>query len=150
MKVIIYDRQDDLSVCKRSLQKLVEIVLFLQRKSYDQVMVYFVSTNKICKLHEQFFQDPSTTDCISFPLDPQAQISPSILGEIFVCPATAVTYSRRRKVDPYEELARYVIHGILHCLGYDDLTLPERRRMRYHERRALHMLKEKKCHLQKR
>lgn len=97
----------------------------------DEVSIYLVSTKAICKLHEEFFQDPSTTDCISFPLDKKH------LGEIFVCPATAVAYAKKKKLNPYRETALYIVHGLLHLLGYDDLRAKDKRTMRKKEKSCM-------------
>lgn len=85
----------------------------------------------MCDLHQQFFNDPSPTDCISFPIDDK------ILGDIFVCPKTAIDYAARIKKDPYPETALYIIHGILHLLGFDDLEAPKRRIMRKKEKQCM-------------
>jgi probable rRNA maturation factor len=41
---------------------------------------------------------------------------------------------------PAQELALYLIHGLLHLCGYDDGTEPERRLMRRRERAILKLL----------
>lgn len=63
-----------------------------------------------------------------------------VLGDIFVCPQTAVDYATRRDGDPYWEMTLYVVHGLLHLMGYDDIEPKERRRMRAAERRQMKAL----------
>jgi probable rRNA maturation factor len=41
------------------------------------------------------------------------------VGEIYVCPAVAAEEAKAAGVTKAEELARLVIHGTLHVLGYD-------------------------------
>ncbi len=101
---------------------------------HDEVSVYFVTTKQICSLHEQFFNDPSPTDCISFPLDTHH------LGEIFICPETALLYAKKHTLDPRKELTLYLVHGILHCLGFDDLTPKQKRTMRKKEKHCMQFL----------
>lgn len=97
--------------------------------------MYLVSAKAITELHDEFFDDPTPTDCITFPLDD------SHLGELFVCPRAAVEYARKHKLPPYEELTLYLVHGILHCIGYDDLTPNQRRAMRKKEKSCMQFLK---------
>lgn len=92
----------------------------------EEVALYFVSTKTICELHDQFFQDPSPTDCISFPLGKPH------LGEIFVCPQAAIDYGA-----PYPETTLYIIHGLLHLIGYDDLNPKDKRVMRKKEKSCM-------------
>ncbi len=108
---------------------------------HKEVSLYFVSVSRISKLHEEFFQDPSPTDCISFPLNGDH------LGEIFVCPKVAIEYAAKRGLDPYQELTLYVVHGILHCLGFDDLEPSQRRTMRKKEKACMEFLKNHKLFL---
>ena len=68
-----------------------------------------------------------------------------LLGlELFVCADVAQRVGERRKDSFFErEIALYIVHGILHAAGYDDLCPADRRKMRYHERRLLTKLAEK-------
>ena len=117
------------------MQKLTAAVLDHLKVSPEEIAIYFVSEKKICQLHEQFFQDPTPTDCISFPLDE------NYLGDIFVCPATALSYAAKNNLDPQEETVLYIVHGILHLLGYDDLEVKARRLMRKKEKSCMRHLR---------
>ena len=147
MKCSIYNSQKELSI-KLIRQKIVLLVTSVvaqeNRKAIDsQVNLYFVSDAKMRKLHEQFFHDPSSTDCISFPFDETEDQDPfngKVLGEIFVCPKTAIEYAAKYKKNPYDELALYIVHGLLHLLGYDDIEIVERKKMRRAEKKHLQAL----------
>jgi probable rRNA maturation factor len=103
-----------------------------------------VNKEKISNLHQQFFDDPSPTDCISFPIDTTKARKKefSVLGEIFVCPKVAIEYATAHTIDPYLELSLYTVHGLLHLLGYDDLDPKQRKEMRREEKRCLKLLTE--------
>ena len=58
-------------------------------------------------------------------------------GEIIVCVDVAAEQARRFRVTWQAELARYVIHGILHLRGHDDQRAMARRRMKREEGRLL-------------
>ena len=108
---------------------------------YEEVSIYLVSEKQIAKLHDQFFQDPTSTDCISFPLDEKH------LGEVFVCPKVAIVYATERGIDPYTETALYIIHALLHLIGYDDLEKNAKRLMRKKEKSCMHHLERLNIHL---
>jgi probable rRNA maturation factor len=135
MKIHIHNSQKDLPLSSKGVRALVKAVLEQEKSRHSEVSIYFVSTHKICSLHEKFFDDPTTTDCISFPLDED------YLGEVFVCPKTAIDYAAPKKKDPFEETALYIIHGLLHCLGYDDLQPNLRRTMRKKEKSCMALIK---------
>ncbi len=142
-KVTVYNQQKDLPLSSSSIKNLTSALLSALEISCEEIILHFVSTKKISELHATFFNDPTTTDCISFPLDE------TILGEVFVCPETAINYSKKHNLDPYTEITLYLIHGILHLLGYDDLTPPEKKKMRRKEKWCLTLLTQKALTLKK-
>lgn len=140
-KVTIVNQQKDLKISARSARRIVHAICELELIKCSEIVLYFVTEKKISKLHEHFFNDPTPTDCITFPIDQE------ILGEIFICPKTALKYCFRNKLDPYEETTLYIIHGILHLLGELDTTLSERRSMRKKEKKCMAHLKTQQVHL---
>jgi probable rRNA maturation factor len=60
-----------------------------------------------------------------------------ILGEIFISPEAALLYAQSHNTNPYEELTLYLIHGILHLLGQDDLSEEDAAQMRVLETKHL-------------
>lgn len=49
--------------------------------------------------------------------------------EVIVCPEFAAGMARKQAVPVPQELARYVVHGCLHCAGFDDATPKQRSAM---------------------
>lgn len=146
MKVLVSNQQKNLSLNKVSVRSVVKEVLKTEEFSTDEVAVYFVTTQEICRLHQQFFNDPSPTDCISFPLD-DAEDQDSgyhLLGEVFVCPQTAIEYTQAHSGDIYSETTLYLVHGLLHLIGYDDIEEKERKKMRAAEAKHMENLFNKK------
>jgi probable rRNA maturation factor len=60
-----------------------------------------------------------------------------IEGEIVMSAETAAGNAARFGNSPHDELALYLVHGLLHLCGYDDLTPKEKRLMRRREAEAL-------------
>lgn len=143
MLVRLSNKQKNFPIPTRAIKKIVAaIVAYEVQQSlshsmgYDEVALHFVSTSVICRLHAQYFNDPAPTDCISFPIDnSQEPEGYRMLGDVFVCPETAMEYAVKKQADPYQELILYVIHGLLHLFGYDDIDPKQRREMRAAERR---------------
>jgi probable rRNA maturation factor len=145
----VIDQQLTLKISIEQVQQIVQQVLLEENQTCDEVNIYFVDTPTICQLHEDFFQDPSPTDCISFPMDEEhdEKCPYRILGEVFVCPATAVAYASQHHVNSYEETMLYMIHGLLHLLGYDDILEEDQYFMREAENRHIQELKNKNIEL---
>lgn len=140
--VNVRNSQKDLPLSIKGVKKSVRALLAHIDVFSGEIDIHFVSKKKISRLHKQYFDDESTTDTISFPLDK------THLGIVFVCPAVAIDYAKTHKVDAYSEATLYLVHGILHLLGYDDLSSALRRTMRRKEKNCLEVLKKQKLLLQ--
>jgi probable rRNA maturation factor len=130
-RIHLSNRQKDLKIYLPAITKIVLSVLELEKIFCHEVSVYFVTEKEISALHARFFDDPSPTDCISFPIDGE------VLGDVFVCPQTAIHYANSHKLNRYEELALYIIHGLLHLIGYEDTEPAKKRCMRKKEKKCM-------------
>lgn len=142
-KIAIHNSQRDLPISKLQMRKAVSFLIQDLNIETDEVILHFVTEAKICELHKDFFDDPSPTDCITFPLDPPGSKTgmPHVLGEAFICPKTAIAYAKQLKISPEEELLRYVVHCILHLIGYEDTEPSLRKKMKRKENACLQKLK---------
>jgi probable rRNA maturation factor len=109
----------------------------LKWDDYD-LGIYLVTPGRIRKLNEQYLRHEGDTDVISFPYSTNA--ADIRAGEIFICVEVALRHARRYRVSMPVELLRYVVHGLLHLEGYDDIHPAERRRMKHIENRLLRAL----------
>lgn len=149
MNISVFDDQSALVLSQDDARAIVLQVLKEENQPCDEVSIYFVTTEEICLLHQQFFNDPSPTDCISFPIDESPSTDYRMLGDIFVCPETAIDYASLHDTDPYEETTLYVVHGLLHLLGYDDIDEEQQALMRQAEKRHMKNLKKSNAYLRK-
>jgi len=109
----------------------------LRREGYRGVRLGILATDdrRIARIHRDRLGVDGPTDVITFqmpwePGDPPDGDSVAIVLSI----QTAARESRRRGLALRDEVALYVVHGVLHAVGWDDRTKRDRRRM--HERTA--------------
>ena len=121
----------------RSIRSITQAILTLENQSCDELSVLFVTDHRMQQLHKEFFNDPSSTDCICLPIDENTQIPHRFLGEIFICPKAAIRYASKQQTDPYVETTLYLVHSMLHLLGYDDMSNDKKRVMRQAEKRHM-------------
>ena len=129
-----------------SVKSVVKEVLKAEDRLTDEVGIYFVTSPKISSLHQDFFNDPSPTDCISFPIDHTEDSIEGfhVLGDVFICPKTAIDWALDHKTDPYYEATLYLVHALLHLLGYQDIKEKDRKKMREAESKHMENLVNKK------
>ena len=75
----------------------------------DTVEISIVSDETIAEVHDQFMNDPSATDVITFQH-----------GELLISIDTAEATVTELDHSPIEELFLYVVHGLLHLNGHLD------------------------------
>jgi len=136
MQINILNEQDIFDLSQDVLVSIVKETLNHKEAITGEVSVFLVDDEKISQLHDRYFDDPTPTDCISFPIDkPGAE--DSYLGDIFVSTETAKRYAEENKLSSFDEIALYIIHGLLHLLGFDDIEDEDRALMRKAEKSCL-------------
>lgn len=140
--IFVYNSQKKIPLSKLKIKKMIQKLLDHYDLHTTSLAVHFVSKKRSGQLHEQFFNDPSPTDCMSFPIDDPFLEKNGFMGEIVVCPEVAFEYAQNKKIDAYMEISRYLIHGFLHLIGFDDLRPEEKRKMRSKEAAFLKLFKE--------
>jgi probable rRNA maturation factor len=81
--------------------------------SLAEIEVTIVSDRAIAVVHERFMGIAGATDVITFEH-----------GEIVISAETAARQARDYSQTIERELGLYIIHGLLHLAGYDDLAEP--------------------------
>jgi probable rRNA maturation factor len=99
-------------------RRIVEGVLRAEKVRGALVSVAFVSDRAIASINATHLGHRGPTDVISFGFDRPTDADP-VVGDIYVAPAVASRNAKERKVRVREELARLLVHGTLHVLGYD-------------------------------
>lgn len=129
------------SLCPNLRYKESEIETLIQvldkAGSFDapqgELSIAFVDKLEIARLHDDFMGDPTPTDVITFPGDPDIEQA----GEVIVCPQVAKEFAEKEILPFSNELSLYVIHGYLHLCGFDDIEDTDRAEMRKAEQQAL-------------
>jgi len=80
-----------------------------------EVEITLLGEAAIAKVHGEFLEDPTPTDVITFEH-----------GEILIGVPIAAANAKKFRHPADHEVALCAIHGLLHLLGFDDLTEKER------------------------
>ena len=110
------------SLSPTRVRRIVRKVLAAERRRAT-VSVTFIGPARMRRLNRDYKKHDRPTDVISFHLPgPDG----SLAGDIYICPSVAAREAKAAGVTQVEELARLVIHGTLHVLGYDHPEGPGR------------------------
>src|SRR5665213_1816550 len=102
---------------------------FLDREDYE-LGVHLVNAREMAALNEKYLRHEGSTDVITFDYHENNQ---SLQGEIFICIDEALIQARQFGVSWQSEVARYLIHGLLHLEGFDDTEPALRKVMKRRE-----------------
>lgn len=101
-------------------------------RELPEIDVAIVSDAVIARVHVDFMDIPGATDVITFDH-----------GEIVISAETAAMYAKEHGHSVDEELALYIVHGLLHLNGFDDLEPKAHQRMHEVQNRIWAAVKEK-------
>ena len=123
MRITIKNLQKIIPVNPERIRKAVLEAISREglRKS-AAVTICIVNDNLIQDLNKRFLNEDSPTDVLAFEL---GRSRSEITADIAVSAQTAVRNAQIYKTTPEYELYLYVVHGILHILGYDDKSEEE-------------------------
>ncbi len=135
-------RPVNLRLLRRVARELLADLLHLEQ---SDLTVSLLAAPEMTRVNETFVHHAGSTDVITFDYV-ENEVSSSgcppatVQGEILICVDEAVAQARQFRTTWPSELVRYLTHGVLHLLGYDDLTAAQRRRMKREEDRLVREL----------
>jgi len=144
MNVVIVNRQRTKRINPRLLKQVV-LALFAELEITEaELGINLVAAREMALVNETFLRHEGSTDVITFDhLDPKPKNQDArrqIHGELFICVDDAILQAKEFKTKWQAEVVRYVVHGVLHLLGYDDLKPDLRRVMKREENRLVRQL----------
>ena len=152
MTVVFANRQRTRKINLRLLKQMVEALLADLEITKAELELNLVTAPAITRLNEKFLHHKGPTDVIAFDYRTEGRAGsslpavkpgamrtsrPTLHGEIFICVDEAVLQAHKFGTSWQSEVIRYLIHGVLHLLGHDDLRVVARRRMKREENRLL-------------
>jgi len=155
MSIVVANRQRARKINLRLLKQIADGLLAELKIQNVELEINFVSTREMTRLNEKFLRHAGSTDVITFEYTnrgrsgsprPSAKPGtmgtsrPTLHGEIFICMDETVLQARRFRTTWQSELVRYLVHGVLHLLGYDDSRSVGRRKMKREEDRLVREL----------
>lgn len=135
-KIDIFN-ETDLLIEKKDITEIIRIITKeLSIKKYH-LACSFVSQESILAINKTHLKHDYYTDIITFNYGNE---NGKLEAEFYISPEEAKNNSKRFKVELKSELIRLVIHGILHCVGFNDKTDNESKEMRMKENELINII----------
>jgi probable rRNA maturation factor len=147
MNLVIANRQGKRKINSRLLKQIAGELLKELKVEDAELGINLVGAREMALVNETFLQHEGPTDVITFDHRdcqlPVAHCQCEVHGELFICVDIALAQAKEFKTQWQSEVVRYVVHGVLHLLGYDDLKPELRREMKRAENRLVRHLEKR-------
>jgi len=116
MKINIFNETHYSAIDEKKITRLVKKILKKEHIKLDTLNIIITDNTYLKRLNKMFFRKNRPTNVISFKMDNVSEI-----------------YVSKNKVKSNEELFYYIVHGLLHIIGYE------------HKNRREEILMENRC-----
>ncbi len=131
MRIEITNLQKLYRVNTRKIKDLVKNVLKAEKKDAE-LNIVFTDNKKIKEMNRTFLGHNYATDVLSFAYH-ETDYRDGVTGEIIISVEMALKLAKKHEYPAEGEIALYLIHGLLHLLGYDDKRKSDAKKMHQRE-----------------
>jgi probable rRNA maturation factor len=121
---------------KNTIKNWIKSVIQSNNFKIGSISYIFCADDYILQVNKEYLNHDYFTDIISFNYNENKTIS----GDLFISVDTVKTNAQEYGVTFDKELYRVMIHGVLHLLGFDDITDELQQEMTQKEDEALNIL----------
>ena len=119
---------------KRRIVSWIEGIVNHEQKVGGEINFILTTDSFLQKINIKYLNTNTFTDIISFPFSEEEEI---VSGDIYISIDRVKDNAIKYKVTVDDELRRIFVHGVLHLIGYNDISTNEKRRMTAMENKYL-------------
>ena len=132
------DLDFDLPIPEERVKQWIVDIIEAENHRLDELSYVFTSDESLLEINQSYLNHDTYTDIITFDYSDEAN---TINGEILISVDRVKENAENFEVEFVHELARVMIHGVIHLLGYNDKTANEKTIMREKENTCISLLK---------
>jgi probable rRNA maturation factor len=93
----------------------------------SELSILLVDDDEMTQLNREYLARDHPTNVLAFTMreGEDQDLHPALLGDVVISTETAEREAQQSGVTLEEEMARLLIHGVLHLLGYEHEDVPE-------------------------
>jgi len=144
MNIIITNNQKKYSLDLRRAKSLAKRTLnVLRLPENSSLSINFVGGSDMKYLNKKYFSREGATDVIALGYQETKRgrayrdLCGRYLGDIIICPDAAICNAKAYSKSFEYEISLYIVHGILHLLGYQDTGIINRKKMQKKQKEVL-------------
>jgi len=144
MNIIVTNNQEKYPLRLRLAKSLIKKTLnILGLPENSLVSINFVGSRDMKYLNKKYFNRNGATDVIALGYQETKRgrvcrdLCGRYLGDIIICPDVAICNAKSYSKSFEYEISLYIVHGILHLLGYQDTRIIKRKKMQKKQEEVL-------------
>lgn len=142
MPVFVHSLVRRVHIREAVVGRIVQRMLCMVGEESSEISIEFIGDARMRRLNRVYRQSDRTTDVLAFAAREAEGPSLSMLGDVVVSVPMAVRQAKSLGHSLSEELARLLIHGVLHVVGYDhERSYQDAQRMQRKEHRIFTAIK---------
>lgn len=140
MSITIINNQKVIKIPLKKTRHFIERVIeALSLPGNTQINFIFAGRTEIKKLNKRYFKTTRATDVIALGYKNALahNVYKEYLGDVIICPEVARDNAKLFRKSFIYELYLYIVHGMLHLLGYSDTSIRAAAKMKRIQERVL-------------
>ena len=138
MDITIRNLQTKIPIRRLRIKDVIRLVLRHFHITDAEISLVFVAPSRMKAFNTEYLKHDYVTDVLTF--DYTGNGGSLLSGEIVICPSVALNNAKGFGTSVHKEIELYVVHGILHLMGYDDHRPTDIARMRKKEREIMRLI----------
>lgn len=131
-----FDEISKLTFPKNTIKSWIKFVIQSNNYKVGSISYIFCTDDYILRVNKEYLNHDYFTDIITFNYNEDKTLS----GDLFISVDTVKTNAQEYGVTFDKELYRVMIHGVLHLIGFDDISDELQQEMTQKEDEALNIL----------
>ena len=120
--IVILNLQKKVRINQKKIKGIASQILRYEFKDAGQLNIVFVTDKRIRALNKKYLNRDRATDVLAFDMRQGClpKGAEAFFGDVVISAETALGNARRFGTSAEKEIVLYLIHGLLHLLGYTD------------------------------
>lgn len=135
MNIKIENASQAVTVSPEAVRLLVDFVGEKEGRTISEVDILIVESREMAQMNRSYLNHEGATDVITFDLSDSSE--KGIAVQLIICDEVAIMQAGDHGLTYVQELLTYIIHGLLHTMGYDDTTPEEFEKMQIRQKTLL-------------
>jgi probable rRNA maturation factor len=107
---------------QEKIRNSIRKIIIEEGRMLGEIAVIFLTDKELIKINRQFLNHVYYTDIITFEYNRKD----IIYGDIYISTDSISTNAKIYKTEFFNELLRVIFHGILHLIGYKDISAKDK------------------------